>query len=156
LTKAPDEKSRAFERVLASLLLLKTITIRTTKIDGSDERFQDLTCSFIKPLGPFCPPKVELSTLFVPQDHTFPLADFIIASQSQVIILQVTFQQPKNKLPNNTNQNIYTAIYNPNKYTSVLQNNNRLNLPPGQTFGESLLQPTKYPTRVTVGQNNDL
>lgn len=144
-----DERSRAFERIIATTLLLdQQISVLTTKLDGTDAREEILRCSVAKKIErTISPTKVVLPTLLVPSIAQFPAADLILVSPEECVVLQITFQAPRTKIPYPDTS--YSMIYNTTKYKSILGAKQVYHFPQGETFGEALLQLTDFPARVT-------
>jgi len=149
-TKTSNERSKDFERALADRFLLKgMLTVTTTKLDGTDRRSELLRCSCSKRFVSLPNEQVVSPTLFFPEDNDFPVADLILVSPDDVVVMQVTFQRLVEKIPPKKK---YSAIYEKVAFDWVAS---RYQLPgPADNLASSLLQLTDHPTTVNVDPNN--
>lgn len=123
ITKENDEKSRAFERVFVKNLLInqckqiKLIDFAGNPI-GED---LDFTCvsSRIIPENRWCiSDQLDFPTLLIPQDASYPIADFILFNpeKKHIIVFQLTLQKHRTKSPS---QGSYKALFNETEWKKL-------------------------------------
>jgi len=147
---ANDERSRAFECVLAEKFVLEEKgQVVTTRIDGSDSQTISIFCRNVKQLVKSSSLSKELvPTLYIPVSKDFPGLDFFIIYPNKVVGIQVTFQNLTNKVGGDN------PLFTARKFADVRKLYPLL--PPGDTFVESLLSITSNPCGKVVqadGQN---
>jgi len=117
-SKEPDERSRPFERVLASTIVTNGVNLCTTKLDGSDPQHITLKADVMKFFSEAQKiNRVDRPTLYVPKNKSFPAVDLIYLTPEKVTLLQLTFMTPLEKVPDETNS--YSAIYSNGKYKAL-------------------------------------
>jgi len=151
-TKSPDEKSRAFERVWKEMLTCRQSVMATTsKLDGTDSQNVVFECNaifnFDTKLFKPC-----TSTLFVPINASFPVADFLLISPNKAVVFQLTLSDAFAKVPNDK-ENSYSAVYDTVKFENLAEVKKGV-LPPGRNFAESILTLTDFPKQVKLHNHN--
>jgi len=114
LTKANDEKARAFERLFAKRLLFKSHQhVEVVNFAGESLGTLDFTCrtTRIIPNEQWgISGELDVPTLLIPASSSFPIADFILFNPEKklIIIFQLTLQKHTEKSPS---QGCYPALY---------------------------------------------
>jgi len=141
----PTERGLAFERVIAKMIFLKGVSLKTTRLDGSDEKDIGINCIFshsFSNVNPI-PDKVYIPTIFIPP-RNYPAGDLIIVSQDKVVMIQVTTRPPYVKIPSKGTS--YSAIYDAGKYKTLQLGT----MPPGKNFAEAFLNLITHQSIVNV------